>query len=87
DASVVRAIHDMKARGQSVTLTPFILMDVPAGHTLPDPYGGAAQAIYPWRGRITLSKAAGQPGSPDKTAAAATEVAAFVGTAQPSQFA
>ena len=57
-----------KARGLAVTLTPFIFMDVPAGNALPDPYtGGAAQPAYPWRGRITVSPAAGQPGSPDKT--------------------
>ncbi len=29
------------------------------GNTLPDPYGGSAQAVYPWRGRITCHPAAG----------------------------
>ncbi len=42
-----------RARGQAVTFYPFILMDVPPGNALPDPYGGTAQAPYPWRGRIT----------------------------------
>ena len=79
DASVVQAIQDLKARGLFVTLNPFVLMDVPAGNVLPDPYGGTAQASYPWRGRITVHPAAGQPGSPDKTAAAASQVAAFMG--------
>ena len=46
-----------------------------------------AQPAYPWRGRITCIPAPGLPGSPDKTAAAATEVAAFVGTATPAHFA
>ena len=70
-----------------VTLSPFVLMDIPAGNTLPDPYGGTAQAAYPWRGRITVHPAPGQPGTPDKTAAAATQLAAFMGTATPAHFA
>ena len=88
DQTVVAAIQDLKARGLSVTLTPFLLMDIPAGNTLTDPYtGSSGQPAYPWRGRITVSPASGQPGTPDKTAAAATQVAAFVGTADVSDFA
>lgn len=88
DASVVQAIQDLKARGFQVVLYPFILMDVPAGNTLPDPYSGATgQPPYPWRGRITCDPAPGQPGSPDQSAAAATQVQAFIGSAQVSDFA
>ncbi len=88
DASVVSAIQDLTARGKSVALTPFVLMDIADGNALLDPYSGAAQQpSYPWRGRITVSPAAGQPGSPDKTAAAATQIAAFLGTAQVSDYA
>ena len=87
DASIVRAIRDLTERGLAVTFYPFIMMDVPAGNGLADPYGGAEQAAYPWRGAVTLSVAPGEPGSPDKTAAAATEIAAFVGTAVPGDFA
>jgi Gene Transfer Agent (GTA)-like protein/putative tail protein len=88
DETVIAAIRDLQERGLGLTLAPFIFMDVPADNALPDPYTGAAsQPAYPWRGRITVSPAAGQPGSPDKTAAAATQVSAFVGTAQPSDFA
>jgi hypothetical protein len=86
DASVVQAIQELKARGFKVGLYPFILMDAPADNALPDPYGGAAQAAYPWRGRITCHPAAGRAGSPDKTAAAASQVAAFFGTASVSDF-
>ncbi len=86
DASVIHAIQDLKARGLKVMFYPFVLMDIPAGNVLPDPYGGVAQAVYPWRGRMTASKAQGVVGSPDKTAALATEIASFVGTATPSQF-
>ena len=88
DASVVEAIADLKARGMSVVLTPFILMDVPDGNTLADPYSAAgAQPSYPWRGRITCHPAPGRPGTPDKTATAASQVAAFVGTAAVGDFA
>jgi hypothetical protein len=87
DQTVVGAIRDLKSRGLYVTLSPFILMDIPAGNTLADPHGGgSSQPAYPWRGRITCSPAAGRPGSPDKTAAALAEVQAFVGSAQPGHF-
>ncbi|MFM8747162.1 MAG: glycoside hydrolase/phage tail family protein [Aestuariivirga sp.] len=86
DASVIRAIRELKDRGLKVMLHPFVLMDVPPGNGKPDPYGGPEQAPYPWRGRITASVAPGRPGSPDKTAAMSAEIAAFVGQAQPRHF-
>jgi hypothetical protein len=86
DATVIEAIRAIKARGLKVVFYPFILMDVPAGNALPDPYGGPKQAKYPWRGRITVDPAPGLPGTPDGTAAAAAAVSAFVGTAQPGDF-
>lgn len=61
DASVRQAIALLKARGYHVTLYPFLLMDIPAGNGLPDPYGGDEQAAFPWRGRIT--NAAGDAGA------------------------
>ena len=87
DQSVINAIRDLGERDISVTLTPFILMDVPEGNALPDPYSGEAQAAYPWRGRITVHPAPGEDESPDQTEAAATQIAAFVGTAEPDDFA
>jgi hypothetical protein len=78
DAAVLAAIADLKARGLKVTLYPFLLMDVPDDNGLPDPHGGAAQGAYPWRGRVTCHPAPGQAGSPDGTASAAAQVAAFV---------
>ena len=81
----------MKARGLRVTLYPFILMDVPPGNTLPNPYSDNAaetgQPAFPWRGRITCSPAAGYAGTVDKTATAASQVATFFGSASPSDFA
>lgn len=53
DTSVRQAIAALKARGYHVTLYPFLLMDIPLGNGLLDPYGGAEQAAFPWRGRIT----------------------------------
>jgi hypothetical protein len=52
DESVRQAVAALKARGWAVTLYPFVFMDVPADNDLPDPYGGARQAAYPWRGRV-----------------------------------
>ncbi len=87
DLSVVRAIEDLKARGLKVTLAPFVVMDIPAGNTLSDPYtGDVGQPAYPWRGRITCDPAPGEPGSPDKSAAATVQVAAFLGAAEPGDF-
>jgi hypothetical protein len=86
DESVVRAIQDMRARGLQVMFYPFVMMDVPAGNSLPNPYGGVGQPAYPWRGRMTGSVAPGLSGTVDKTAAAATQIAAFVGAASPAQF-
>lgn len=71
DESVKQAVAALKARGLEVTLYPFLLMDVPAGNGLPDPYGGTEQAAYPWRGRLTGEDGAG----------AAAQVTALFGAA------
>ena len=71
DRSVLQAIAQMKAEGLEVTLSPFLLMDIPAGKGMPDPYGGTEQGAFPWRGRITSQL--------DGTASIRTEIDAFVG--------
>lgn len=71
DESVVEAIADLNARGLAVMLCPFLFMDMEG---------------YPWRGRITCDPPPGAPGSPDKTAAAATQVDAFFGAATAGDF-
>jgi hypothetical protein len=87
DASVLQAISAMKDAGQKVVFYPFILMDQLAGNSLPNPWTGIiGQPSLPWRGRITLSAAPGRPGTPDRTAAATAEVAAFFGTVGPQHF-
>ena len=87
DASVIEAIVAMRAAGKEVVFYPFILMDQLAGNVLPDPWtGGVGQPPLPWRGRITTVAAPGRAGSTDGTAAAAAEVAAFFGNAQPGDF-
>jgi len=86
DASVFQAIADLKARGLKVCLYPFLMMDVPPGNGLPDPYGGAEQSAFPWRGRITCHPGIGRPGTPDRTATAAAQVASFCGTATAGDF-
>lgn len=87
DVTVREAIAELKSRGKRVMFYPFILMDVPPSNTLTDPYtGGTGQPAFPWRGRITCNPAPGEAGTPDKTGAAATQIAAFTGTAAPGNF-
>jgi hypothetical protein len=85
DASVTHLIAELKARGLKVTLYPFLMLDIPPGNVLPDPQTGTApQPAYPWRGHITCDPAPGRPGSPDGSAAAATQVDTFFGIGAPS---
>jgi len=90
DFAVVQAIQEMKARGLRVTFYPFILMDVPPGNSLPNPYSDNAaetgQPAFPWRGRVTCAPAAGYTGTVDKTATAATQVTALFGAATLGSF-
>ncbi|MFS4580022.1 baseplate multidomain protein megatron [Phaeobacter sp. C3_T13_0] len=87
DASVIEAIRAMQEMGKRVMFYPFILMDQMAGNDLPDPWSGeTGQPHLPWRGRITLSRAPGQPGSPDGTAAAGIEVQQFFGSVTAADF-
>ncbi len=71
DESVLQGIAALKDAGLDVTLSPFLLMDIPQDNGLPDPYGGAEQAAFPWRGRITTTS--------DGTVAARADVDAFLG--------
>ena len=87
DASVVEAIRGVRGTGLEVMFYPFLLMEPAPGNGLPDPWtGGSGQPPYPWRGRITTSRAPGVAGSPDGTAMAEAEVAAFFGGAQASDY-
>ncbi|GAA4224787.1 hypothetical protein GGQ68_001884 [Sagittula marina] len=87
DQSVIQSIQKMNDQGLDVMYYPFILMEQMDGNGLTDPWtGDPDQPVLPWRGRITLSAAPGQSGSPDQSAAADTEVDAFFGTAQASDF-
>lgn len=87
DAAVIESIKALTSKGKAVMFYPFILMEQMEGNVLPDPYStGTGQAALPWRGRITSSRAPGVSGSPDGTATAANEVAAFFGTASASDF-
>src|SRR4051794_12711570 len=85
DESVMRLIEALRARGLKVTLYPFVMMDIPGDNALADPYTGTSpQPAYPWRGRITCDPAPGRAGSPDGTAAAATQIDAFFGIGDPA---
>ena len=87
DTSVLNAIADLQARGLKVMFYPFIMMDVPAANTLPDPYTGTpGQPAYPWRGQLTCDPAPGRTATPDKTAGIQAQVDAFFGTAAVADF-
>ncbi len=87
DAAVIEAIRAANAAGKQVMFYPFILMEPLPGNTLTDPWTGeVGQPSLPWRGRVTTSLAPGVVGTPDRSAAAAAEVAAFVGSAQAAHF-
>ncbi len=86
DGAVVQAIQHLKETGKDVMFYPFILMDQLQQNGLPDPWSDGEQPHLPWRGRITLDVAPGRDGSPDQTAAADAQVAAFFGAAQVSDF-
>jgi hypothetical protein len=82
DDSLRHLIMELKARHIKVTLYPFLMMDIPPGNELPDPWSGASsppafQPAYPWRGRITCDPAPGVLDPPQGTSAAATQVAQF----------
>ena len=86
DVTVLQTITSLKGRGLEVVFYPFILMDIPAGNGLPDPYGGAEQGAFPWRGRITAFPAPGQGGTTDKTNAVIAQIDQFFGTAAITDF-
>ncbi|MEL7428726.1 MAG: glycoside hydrolase/phage tail family protein [Pseudomonadota bacterium] len=77
DASVIRAIEDLRQRGLKVVLYPFLMMDIPVDNTLPNPAGGSGQPAYPWRGEITCFPGLGEPGTADRTSAARQQLATF----------
>ncbi len=87
DASVLRAIADLHARGLEVMLYPFVMMDIPAENALENPYsGGEGQPAFPWRGEITCDPAPGREGSPDGSDETATQVALLFGEAAADDF-
>ncbi len=87
DASVIGALRDLKLRGLKVALHPFILMDIPAGNSLNDPWSGAVgQPAFPWRGRITCDPAPGRAGTPEGTAGVEAQIKAFAGSARAADF-
>ncbi|MEO1549369.1 MAG: glycoside hydrolase/phage tail family protein [Pseudomonadota bacterium] len=87
DAQVIGAIKHMKQFSTDVMLRPELILDIPAGAGLPDPWSDGVQAPRSPAHLLSLSKAADQPGSPQGSAAARTEIDAFLGTVLPSDFA
>jgi hypothetical protein len=71
DNAVLQGLREIQSRGLDVTLTPFLLMDIP-------PDNPQGQPAFPWRGRISSIK--------DGTADARNDVDAFMGDALASDF-
>ncbi len=85
DDSVIEAIADLKARGLKVVFAPFIMMDIPSGNSLPDPWSvDGKQAAFPWRGKITSMPAPGLSNTVDLSPAAGTQVLSFFGSTLPA---
>jgi hypothetical protein len=86
DLSIVRCARYLNSQGYDVTFYPFIMNDIETGNTLSDPYGSlTGQEAQPWRGMITTDVHRSQPGTTDRSATAAANVAAFFGTCAASQ--
>ncbi|MEM9572113.1 MAG: glycoside hydrolase TIM-barrel-like domain-containing protein [Pseudomonadota bacterium] len=71
DDAVLEGLAALKAAGIAVTLSPFLLMDVPPNNGLPDPRGWIGQPAFPWRGRINVLQ--------DQSVSARADIDAFVG--------
>lgn len=71
DRAVLEGIAAMSQAGIALTLSPFLLMDIPEEANLPHPDGVSVQGPFPWRGRITVSG--------DGSHTARSEIDAFVG--------
>lgn len=76
DRSIYEAIRYFRTRGVRVTLSPIVLMDIPEGNSLPNPYGGTGQPANPWRGLISCTSP-----SDNGTSAASTQANNFFSTA------
>lgn len=86
DRTVFEAITHLKSKGLKVTVCPLLLMNIPDGNTLPNPYGGTGQTAYPSRSKISCHPAPGVAGSVDNTATADTQLATFFGTVTAANF-
>jgi hypothetical protein len=87
DAGVIEAIQAIRAKGVEVMFYPLMLMEILAGNGLSDPWGGAEQAAFPWRGRVTGEIAPGLAGSTDQSAQNGVDCLAFFGTVKATDFA
>jgi hypothetical protein len=81
DRTVIDLIGELKRRGFTVTLYPFLFMDIPPGNGFTAPDGTSPQPAYPWRGRIGVA-----PSSVTGTAAVRSQSASFFGTAGAGDF-
>lgn len=71
DEAVLQGLQAIHAAGISVTLSPFLLMDIPSDNQLIDFSGKPGQPAFPWRGRIRAT--------PDSALDITAQIDAFMG--------
>ena len=81
DRAVREFIRALKRANIRVIVYPYLMMDIPEGNTLPNPYSDNAaevsQTRYPSKAMITCSPASGFAGTVDKTSAAVGQINQF----------
>ena len=87
DRTLFEAISYLRSRNIEVTLHPIVLMDIPLGNTIPNPYGGTVgQPAYPSADKITCNPARGYNSTVDKTSVATSQINTFFGSVSSSAF-
>lgn len=77
DASIIRAIADLRSRGLKVIIYPFIMMDIPQNNQIPGLSGEQRQPAFPWRGEISCNPKPSVENTVDKTNNARLQIEAF----------
>lgn len=87
DRAVFEAIEYIRGAGFDLVLMPMLMLDIPPGNELTDPYDVKPnQAIFPKASLVTISPSVGAVGTPNNTAEARTQIEAFFGTCVPEDF-
>jgi hypothetical protein len=87
DQSVLQAIRHLSSLEKKIVFYPFILMEITKGNQKSDPWSETGeQPAFPWRGRITSTRAPSVSETDDQTAQAAAAVRTFFGECSANNF-